>query len=77
MKDKKQLDLIVKPSKLVQDVADLAKSRENFDDMHLPRGNCPTCGKQYRTGKDTKVSWYWLGYMAGQIDQFNQNKGKK
>jgi len=54
-------------TKNAQSLGDLAKSREDFGfQLDKPRGNCPKCGNSFRTPKDTKVFWFWLGYLSGQ-----------
>jgi hypothetical protein len=52
--------------KIAKDSAKLAHAREDYKgQMNLPRGNCPICDKQWRTPKDTKETWYWLGFQMG------------
>jgi len=64
-------------TEIAESTAKLARSREDFNDMHKPRGNCPNCGNSFRTPKDTKVSWFWLGYMAGQSSIIVAQRFKK
>ena len=48
------------------DIKHLAHVREDHTvQMLKPRGDCPTCGKQFRTPKDTKEIWYLQGYQFG------------
>jgi len=61
-----------------KDTAKLIRSREDWTfQLNKPRGNCPNCGNPYRTPKDTKVFWFWLGYMAGQTSIFHFLRRRK